>query len=189
MPLDADITLFLNLAQDGDRGAENHVIRLVYDRLRTIAGALISKERAGHTLQATALVSETFVRKLRGISAPFQSREHFYSLASYAMRQVLVEHSRCANAQRRRLTPQAIAEVLAMHGDSVKIVEERMAVQQAFRALAAIDRNAARCIQCRFVSGLTIRQTALQLRQPEWKVRDDCEFALNWMAERLGRSR
>ena len=77
--MDADITFYLTLAQEGDREAENRAFRLVYDRLRAMARSLMCRERSGHTLQATGLVSEVFVQKLRRISTPIQSREHFYS--------------------------------------------------------------------------------------------------------------
>ena len=187
--MDAEITLFLNLAQQGDRGAENHVIRLVYDKLRAMARSLMSGERAGHTLQATALVNEVFLQKLRRISTPIQSREHFYSLAAYAMRQVLIEHARRSRAGRRRLSPQSVAEMLMRIESSHSIAEDRLAAHQAFRALADLDFAAAECIRCRFIDDLTIQQTAQCLNRAPWKVRADCDFGLNWMAERLGGSR
>lgn len=186
--MDANITLFLNLAQHGDSSAENHVFQFVYEKLRAIAGALLRGERSGHTLQATALVSEAFLQKLRHIAVPIQSREHYYSIAACAMRQVLIDHARRFGTDRRRLSSEVVAELLNINNGTARFPELRLAVQQAFRVLCRIDPQVAKSLQARFVAGLTIRQTALHFNQPEWKVRADCDFALNWMAERLGGS-
>src|SRR4051794_16445226 len=109
--MEATLTLLLSRAQQGDRLAENLAARLVVDKLRTMARALLGRERHGHTLQATALVSEVFIQKLRRLDAPIQNREHFYSMAAYAMRQVLIDHARARSA-RKRMPPDAVADLL-----------------------------------------------------------------------------
>lgn len=187
--MDDSLTLLLTLAQQGDGGAESQALRLVYDKLRTIARSLMRHERCGHTLQATALVSEVFLQKLRRLSTPIQNREHYYSLAAYAMRQVLIDHSRRARATRRDLTPDAVADMLLRAEDPFTVPEDRIAAQQAFAALRKLDASATECIRLRFLAGLTIQQTALQLHLPAWKVRAECDFGLKWMANRLGGSR
>ena len=186
--MDSSLTLLLNLAQQGDRTAESRALNAVYDRLRTMARSLLSRERRGHTLQATTLVSEVFLQKLRKLSAPITSREHYYSLAAYAMRQVLVDHARRGGAARRRVTTASVADLL-ISLESPVAVEDQLGAQDAFAALASLDARAAECIRCRFIDGLTVQQTAELTRRPAWKVRADCDFGLSWMADRLGGSR
>jgi len=184
-----DITLFLTLAQQGDHGAEEEVIRLVYDKLRKIARIMCNRERLNHTLQPTALVNEAFVQKLRLLSLPIRNRDHYYALAATAMRQVLVDHARRNRAKRRRISPEIVAETLLRSTGSASDPDERISVNNALRGLAECDAAAAKCVECRFVEGFTVRETALHLNIPEWRVRDDCEFALTWLASELGGSR
>lgn len=187
--MEVSLTFLLNLAQQGDRKAEGHALTIAYDKLRSMARSLLSRERYGHTLQATALVSEVFIQKLRRISAPIQSREHYYALAAYAMRQVLVDYARRSRANRRVISPEFVSDMLMQIEEAAASADDQLAVQQAFQALAKIDPSAAECIRCRFIAGLTIQQTADRLSRNQWKVRADCDFGLNWMAARLGNSR
>jgi RNA polymerase sigma factor (TIGR02999 family) len=181
------VTLLLSRAQQGDLVAENEVMPLVYARLKLIAQALMRGERTGHTWRATALVSEFFLQKLRRIKTPLNNREHYFSLAANAMRQVLVEHARYRSAA-RRLAPEVVADLLAVADEPALSLEDRLAIRRVFQSLGKIDRSAAESIRCRFVEGLTIAQTAEHVGKPAWKVRDDCDFGLSWMGKRLGRS-
>jgi RNA polymerase sigma-70 factor (ECF subfamily) len=183
----ASVTLLLSRAQQGDVFAEHEVMPLVYARLKTIAQVLMRRERQGHTLRATALVSELFIQKLRRIKTPLSDREHFFSLAANAMRQVLIDHARHRSAS-RRLAPESVADLLALADQPTLPVEDRLAVRQVFRALNKIDRAAAESIHCRFIDGMTIAETAARFHRPVWKVRDDCDFGLRWMGRRLGKS-
>jgi len=182
--MEVPLTLLLSRAQLGDRFAENLAARLVVDKLRTMARALLGRERKGHTLQATALVSEVFIQKLRRLETPILSREHYYSMAAYAMRQVLIDHARARSAQ-KRVPPDAVADLLMTSGNSSMDADTRLAVQQAFERLAALDAKAAAAIRCRFIDGYTVQQAAERLNSPRWKVRADCEFGLKWMADGL----
>ncbi len=186
--MEASLTFLLTLSQQGDRAAEGAAIGLTYQKLRTMARSLLSRERRGHTLQATALVSEVFLQKLRRISVPIESREHYYSLAAHAMREVLIDHARRRSAQRRHASVEAVADLL-MSMKQPTASEDRLAVQQALSALAELDAKGAACIRYRFLEGLSIQQTAHRLGRPVWRVRADCDFGLSWMARHLGGAR
>jgi RNA polymerase sigma factor (TIGR02999 family) len=166
-----DVTFLLSRAQQGDVSAERQVAPLIYERLRIIARSLMRSEKKEHTLQATALVNELFLRKLPGIKTPLHDREHFFSLASNAMRQVLIEHARRRNAS-RRVRPESVAELLLIASQSTSSdAEDLFAIRQ------------------RFVKGFTITQTAQRLNRPAWRVRADSDFGLTWMARQLTPSR
>lgn len=182
---EASVTLLLSRAQQGDLAAENQVMPLVYARLKLIAHILMCGEKKGHTWRATALVSEIFLQKLRRIKTPLNNREHFFSLAANAMRQVLIEHARYRSAA-RRLAPDVVADLLALADQPALSLEDRLAVRATFASLSKIDRSAAESIRLRFVDGLTINETAARVAKPAWKVRDDCDFGLAWMGKRLG---
>lgn len=181
--MDVSLTLLLSRAQSGDRHAEGRALQLAYQKLKSIAGGLLRHERSGHTLQPTALVSEVFLRKLRRMTVEIRDREHFYSLAAYAMRQVLIDHARTRRAT-LPLTAESVAEMLSP-GDGGVPAEDRLAVRHALDALRGIDPGAAAAIVARFAEGMTISQTAEHLAKPVWKIRDDSDFGLAWMAERL----
>jgi RNA polymerase sigma factor (TIGR02999 family) len=184
----ATVTQLLSRAQQGDVCAEHEVMPLIYARLKDIAGALMQAERQGHTLRATALVSELVLKKFRRIKTPLFSREHFFSIAANAMKQLLIEHARRRSAI-RRLAPQHVADLLTFVDQSAPSTEDRLAVRQVFQSLSKIDSAAAESIHYRFVEGLTLQQTAARVGRPAWRVRNDCDFALDWMARRLSAAR
>jgi len=187
--MDDSLTFLLNLAQQGDRSAEDRAISAAYDRLRTIARSLLRRERRGHTMQTTDLVSEAFLQRLRRLSTPIQCREHYYSLAAKVMRQTLIDHARRTRAVRRHVSPEVIADLLMRVENYSPITEDRMAVKQTLEALGKIDSRAAKAISYRFVEQLTIEETAQRLNCPEWRIRADCDFGLTWMAKRLESAR
>ena len=187
--MEDSLTLLLTQAQEGDLGAERRAMPLVYDRLCAIASTLMRGERDGHTLQRTALVSEFFVQKFRRFMTPLQNREHFYSMAASAMRQVLTDHARHNRALRRNRSPENVAELLTHVENSPCFGEEHLAVQQVFRALARLDPEVSECVRLHVVLGLTFQQIGKQRNLPAWKVRAFHDFGLKWMADRLGGSR
>ncbi len=184
--MEASLTFLLTLSQQGDRAAEGEAMGLIYHKLRTMARSLLSRERRGHTLQATALVSEVFLQKLRRLTVPIESREHYFSLAAHAMREVLIDYARRRSAQRRQASVEAVADLLMSMKQPIMVFEDRLAVEQALTALAELDSKGAACIRCRFLDGLSIQQTAARLGRPVWRVRADCDFGLSWMAGHLG---
>ena len=142
----------------GDAGRDE-LCALVYDELRGLARAQLERERSGHTLQATALVHEAWV-KLGGERAqPFEGRRHFFGAAAEAMRRVLVDHARAHGAEKRggaaqRVTLGAVGEPVEFGG------EELAALDDALATLAAEDPRAAEVVRLRFLCGLSAEETA-----------------------------
>jgi RNA polymerase sigma factor (TIGR02999 family) len=156
--------LLLNRAQAGDGVAANDLLPLVYEQLHRSAQVAMQNERAEHTLQATALVHEVYVRLLGESPGGYANRAHFYHAAGRAMRQLLVEHAR-ARARLKRggdasgrpadRVPLDMAE-LAMSAAP----EEILALDDAIRRLEGEDPEAASVVRLRFFAGLTIDQAA-----------------------------
>ncbi|MCU1336808.1 MAG: polymerase sigma factor [Bryobacterales bacterium] len=170
-------------AQLGDSIAQDAVYKLAFYRLRVIASALLKRERPGHTLQPTALVSELFL-KLHRLEARILNEDHFFRISARAMRQVLIDHSRSKNAA-RKIQPELIPELLltARHADR----ESALAVKMMFEKLRAMDREVAETVWARCVEGQTIHEMTLSQGREAWRVRADYDFGLQWMANRLKR--
>ena len=171
-----DLTPLIEKARNGDRSAHSAVYRLAFGRLRLIASGLLQYERAGHTLQPTALVSELFL-KLHRLEAVVLGEEHFFRLAARTMWQVLIDHGRTRRAQ-KRIPPDSIPPLLAASNGSEP--ELRLAVRQVFERLRQIDERAASTVWLRCVVGLTIRETAARMGLTAWTVRDNHDFAIRW---------
>ncbi len=160
----ADATLLMVAAAGGDKSAADRLLPLVYDQLRKAAQAGLQGERAGHTLSATALVHEAYLKLVGPREVPWASRAHFYAAAAQAMRHVLLDHAKARAREKRggsdgvRPGPAAFASVaeLAVSGDSQEIVS----FDAALRRLEAESPDAARVVHLRFFAGLSIEQTA-----------------------------
>ena len=144
-------TRLLRRASEGDDLAAEELLPLVYDELRRIAGNLIGKERAGHTLQATALLNEAYVRLVEP-GAGFSDRSHFLRTASRAMRNVLVDHARARLAKKRGggRRVDLDAEGLAVHEDT----DGLLAVDEILGRFAELDPQLAQLVELRFFGGL-----------------------------------
>lgn len=179
---DAFTSLF-ERARRGDNLARDTMYRLAFHRLRSIAGALLRRERPGHTLQPTALVSELFL-KLHRLEMQVLNEDHFFRVSARAMRQVLIDHGRVRKPAAKVL-PELIHELLrAAH---VHSPETNLAVKMLFEKLRTLDPQVAETVWLRSVEGLTIREMSLSQRREEWRVRADYDFGVQWMAARLKR--
>jgi len=152
------ISQLLNRATQGDQVSAGELMELVYAQLRAAAQQAIAAERPDHTLQATALVHEAYMRLAGHRELPWQNRAHFYSAAAQAMRRILIDHARAKGARggiHRKLTefPDASALILADP-------EEILAVEAAVTRLEAEDPEAAAVVRLRFYAGLSVDQTA-----------------------------
>jgi RNA polymerase sigma factor (TIGR02999 family) len=132
------VTQFLARWSDGDLNAREALIPLVYDELRRIARSALSRQRPGHTLESTALVHEAYMRLVGRTSVRFESRTHFFAVASHLMRRILVHHARKHNAAKR-----GGANVTLVLDDSVDVPDKReidlSALDEALNALAKLD--------------------------------------------------
>lgn len=172
-------------ARLGDNAARDAVYKLAFYRLKVIASALLRRERPGHTLQPTALVSELFL-KLHRLETRILNEDHFFRISSRAMRQVLIDHSRVKRPT-STISADRIPELLLAGKGSAVGPETTLAVKMAFEKLRAMDATVAETVWLRSVEGLTIHEMSRAQGREAWRVRADYDFGLQWMANRLKR--
>ena len=172
-------------ARLGDNVARDAVYKLAFYRLKAIASALLRRERAGHTLQPTALVSELFL-KLHRLETRILNEDHFFRLSARAMRQGLIDH---ASVKRTAKTVPAelIPELLAPANRNAASPESFLAVKMVFEKLQSMDPQVAETVWFRCVEGLTVYEMSRSQGREAWRVRADYDFGLQWMANRLKR--
>lgn len=174
------------LRQGGEPGPE--LFGLVYEELRAIASRRMGNERAGHTLQATALVHEAWLRLAGDEASGWRDRGHFYAAASEAMRRILIDHARRVRSQKRgggaqrvtlgtEATPDAQVELEA---------EELLALDEALGRLEREDARAAEVTRLRFFGGLSVEETAQALGISERSVHREWTFGRARLFELLG---
>ena len=177
----------LNAAANGDRQAFERLLGIVYDELRALAQSRMNQERPGHTLQATALVNEAYVRLLGKDHARFEGRGHFFRAAAEAMRKVLIDHARLRNADKRgggraALSISGVAD-LAGESDPAGI----LALDDMILRLQKVDAQAAEVVRLRFYAGLDDGAVGEALGISERTVRREWAFARGWLRDALER--
>lgn len=179
-----DATVLMNAAADGDRSAADRLLPLVYDQLRRAAQLNLSGERAGHTLTATALVHEAYLKLVGPREVPWASQAHFYAAAAEAMRRVLLDHAKARGREKRggadgiparRVDFSSVADLAV--GDS----EEILSFDAALRRLEVESADAARVVQLRFYAGLSVEQTARAMAVSDRTVNRLWTFARAWL--------
>jgi RNA polymerase sigma factor (TIGR02999 family) len=175
----------LRAARAGQEGAQDRLIRALYDELRRVAGGRMRRERPGHTLQPSALVHEALLRLLRGDAlADLNDRGHLLATAARAMRQVLVDHARRRQARiEGRLVRVPLDEALAYFADQRLDV---VALHEALDGLARDHPRPARIVDLRFFVGLSIAEVAGLLGVSDTTAENDWRFARAWLRDRLG---
>ncbi|MCX5689792.1 MAG: ECF-type sigma factor [Planctomycetota bacterium] len=184
-PHPADPTLLLQAAAAGDRAAADKLLPLVYAQLRQSAQVCLAGERSGHTLSATALVHEAYLKLVGPREVSWAGRGHFYAAAAEAMRRVLLDHARSRGREKRggiggqparRADFASVAELAALP-DSGEIVS----FDSALRRLEEESPDAARVVQLRFFAGLSVEQTALAIGVSDRTVNRHWTFARAWL--------
>jgi len=179
-PPAADVTGLLIAWSRGDRGALDALVPHVYGELRRQADRHLRRQRPGHTLQATALVHEAFLRLVDQTNVSFRDRAHFFAVASRAMRQILVDHARRRHADKRG----GGATRLVLE-DGTASVEPRgvdlVALDGALERLEALDPEQARLVELRFFGGLTVEETAVVLACSPATVKRAWSSARAWL--------
>ena len=168
----------------GDRQALDQLIPLVHDELHRVAKAYLSRERPGHTLQATALVNEAYLRLVGERQMEWQSRAHFIGVAAQLMRFILVDHCRRKNFQKRG----GGAERVTFDEDlnvTVERSQELMALDDALVKLAARDERKSRIAELRYFGGLTVEETAEVLSVSVATVVRDWRLTRAWLQREL----
>jgi RNA polymerase sigma factor (TIGR02999 family) len=167
-----------------DRQSLDSLLPLVYQELRRLAAGYLRRERAGYTLQPTALVNEAYLRLLKDRPDRWQNRAHFCAIAAHSMRQILIERARARGAQKRggaraRVT---LDEALVAGGErSIDLV----ALDEALERLAALDPEQARLVELRFFGGLTVEETAEAMNISPATVKRHWTVARAWLAREM----
>ncbi len=183
----ADLTLLLNEYSAGDRAAFDRLIPLVYRELHKIAAGCLSG-RDAVILQPTALVNEAWLR-LAGRAVPeLKSRKHFYVIAATIMRQILVDHARTRNADKRGGGVQHADLTIEMAGAATR-PPSVVALHDALDDLAKVDQRKARILELRFFGGLSVEETADVMDLSPTTVHRDVRFAQAWLLSELSGTR
>lgn len=180
----SDVTRILEAAQQGDRQAAAKLLPLVYDELRKLAAVRMAAESPGHTLDATALVHEAYVRLVG--DQRFEGRGHFFAAAAEAMRRILVEKARRKQAIRHGGEMQR--EPLNLdHLPQVKQSEELLAVHEALDHLAVQDQLKAELVKLRYFAGFTNDEAAILLGLTSKSAEKHWVYARAWLKHHLTR--
>ena len=182
----ADVTRLLVKLSSGDRSAIDHLMPLVYDELRRIAGAHLRRERPGHTLQSTALVHEAYLKLIDQRDVAWQNRAHFFGLASQMIRRILVDHARGHHAAKRGAGAPRLSldEAIGVAGARDLDV---IALDDSLHALARIDPDQSRLVELRFFGGLTIEETSEVMGVSPATVSREWNAARAWLFRELAR--
>lgn len=177
------ITEWMTAWRAGDDGARDRVVGALYQELRRLAAQQLRRERAGHTLQATALVNEALLR-LIGSAPPAADRRHLLGIAGHAMREVLVDHARRREAAKRGgdvdKIPLEEAGEIALPADV-----DLLALDSALRRLEALDPDQVRVVELRYFVGLTIEETAQAMDLHPSAVNREWTAARAWLLAEL----
>ena len=180
----SNVTRLLHAACEGDQSSSSQLLELVIDQLRAIARQRMAGERPSHTLQATALVHEAYMRLVGDNQPSWSGRAHFLAVAAQAMRRALVNHAVARNAEKRgggrtlltldaALTPAAAPGIDALD------------LSDAIDRLAALDERKSRLLEMRFFAGMTMEETAGVLGVSLSTAESDWRFARAWLAYEL----
>ena len=183
-PDSAAITRLLVDWRGGDQAALEQLMPLVHDELRRLARRHMAHERVGHTLQATALVNEAFVRLIDVRQVKWQDRAHFFAMSSRLMRRILVDFARSKGYQKRGGGAQKVSldDALVV---ATEPGQDLVALDDALNALAAFDARKSQVVEMRFFGGLSVEETAEALNVSVDTVMRDWKLAKAWLQREL----
>jgi RNA polymerase sigma-70 factor, ECF subfamily len=178
-----EVTRLLAAWRDGNNHALDALIPLVYDELHRIAAAHLRRERPGHTLQPTALIHEAYIRLMQGEQPQWESRVHFFGIASHVMRHILVDAARKTQAGKRGGGPKPSL------GDMVAVAPERdvdlLKLDDALEALAKLDDRKCQTIEMKYFGGLTREEIAEAMGMSVATVGRDLRLAEAWLRREM----
>ena len=164
----------------GDKAALDALLPVVYEELRHQAARYLRRERAGHTLQTTALIHEAYIKLIDQRNVHWQNRAHFFGIAAQAMRRILVDHARAKNRAKRG------GSDIRVSFNEANLVGQQQdldieALDEALTRLSEIDEQQSRIVELRFFSGLTVEETAEVLGISTATVKRDWSMAKAWL--------
>jgi RNA polymerase sigma factor (TIGR02999 family) len=183
--LDDNITEFLRSWNEGDEGALEKLTPLVYRELHRLAARYMRREQAEHTLQATALVNEAYVRLIDWKNVQWQNRGHFLGVAAQLMRRILVDYARSRRYDKRGggARPVSLDDAPPVADDKLRVLLD---IDEALDRLAAIDARRAQVVELRYFGGLSVEETAEALGVSPITVIRNWNFAKAWLLRELG---
>ena len=181
----SDVTQLLDKAQNGDKESLDTLLPLIYDELRRVAANQLRAERENHTLQATALVHEAYLRLLEQQEVDWQNRAHFFSIAAEMMRRILVNYAIQRNAKKRGdgVTRISLDDAISFSNGESDL--DLVSLDAALKRLAEFDEIQARIVELRFFGGLTIEEVAEVLDISESTVKREWKMAKAWLKTQL----
>jgi RNA polymerase sigma factor (TIGR02999 family) len=179
-PTPSEVTRLLKDWGNGDSAALDRLMPIVYDELRRVAARYLRRERQDHTLQATALVNEAYLRLIDQNQVQWQNRAHFMGVAAQMMRRILVDHARNHKRVKRGGGAQKVSldEVVAI---AEVRAQDLVELDAALKALAAFDDRKSRIVEMRYFGGLSVEETAEVLKISEITVARDWKLAKAWL--------
>jgi len=175
-----DVTTLLAQLVAGKDEAANKLIPMVYDELRRLAGGYMRRERADHTLQATALVHEAYLKLVQQRSVDWQSRAHFFGIAAQMMRRILIDHAR-GHLRDKRGAGQQVVPLDEAVVFSPEQSAEMLKVDESLQRLSKLDPRQAKVVELRFFGGLTVEETADVLKISPKTVKREWSVAKAWL--------
>ena len=183
--MEDQVTLLLAAVDEGDTLAAQRLLPVVYDELRQLAAARMAQEKAGQTLQATALVHEAYLRLLKDQDQEWQNRGHYFAAAAEAMRRILIERARAKSRKKRgggQLERIDISDVQLAIDTPPDIL---LALDEALEQLAETAPEKAQLVKLRYYVGMTIPEAAKTMGISEMTAKRHWTFARTWLYQRL----
>lgn len=178
------VTALLKAWGNGNETALDELVPLVESELRRLARGYMSRERAGHMLQTTALVNEAYLRLVDAKEVRWNDRAHFFGIAARLMRRVLVDHARQRASQKRGAGVKPVSlddALLVSEAPDVELLD----LDRALQALAVVDERKARVVELRYFGGMTMEETADALEVSTETVKRDWRLAKLWLLDEL----
>jgi RNA polymerase sigma factor (TIGR02999 family) len=179
------VTMLLARVSDGQPGAVDDLLPLVYDQLRSMAGSRMANERSDHTLQATALVNEAYLKLAADPALKTADRRAFFGIAARAMRQILVDHARTRNRLKRGGDWKRVEVEPESDAPGKTQMLDVIAVDEALEELATLDPRKARLVELRYFAGMTSEDAGELLGISRATVAREWRMCRAWLASRL----
>lgn len=182
----SSVTQLLRDWRSGQSDALERLTPLVYDELRRLAEGYMKSERAGHTLQATAIVHEAYVR-LIDMQIPWEDRAHFFSVAARLMRRILVDHAKTRRADKRGAAEVTVFELKSHDAEVPDIGYDIVDIDSALTQLAAVDPRLVQMVEIHYFAGLSSEETAAALGISVATLHRDLRTAKAWLMKAISK--
>jgi RNA polymerase sigma-70 factor, ECF subfamily len=184
---DTDVTALLRAWSDGNHAALQALTPIVYGELHRLARRYMRREASGHSLQATALVNEAYMRLADYTRMQWQDRAHFFAVSAQVMRRILVDHARRRNVKRGRGVHHVSFEDVAVVVSAEDGETDLVALDEALISLARIDPRKAQVVEMRFFGGLSVEEVGEVLKVSTGTIKRDWRAAKAWLYQELTR--